>query len=487
MRDYMSIDKKSIPYPTTNTTLENEKFLKWCFDNGNEGKDLWSKFAYKSQITEPINLIGANLEELNLQGIYLSGVKLGGSNLKKTILSSANLFEANLVGANLTQANLSHANLNEADFFKADLSNTNFTNAYLKNAYFKDATITDTIFEKADLEGTNIDVTEIVSKNSTNEITNHKKRLKDQDEEFTIDTKKHSSTIQNQIITNTVKDGLGSEIHGYIELGGDIFHANIDLRDINFFTNKISNILKHIFNITNTSKILKNNFNISLGRIEKNILNLNLNLDFGIKLPPLLLNKQMQIWNIASIVIETLKNLGENFEESELLNILNTNTLKEDVIISNHEGKQVSIENNIYNIIYNTLNDIHELNSKIYNNELDYIILNDKKLMSKETLNFIHKGINIFNKIKEHKVQDIFQAQIEVYEFNTLSNTGKAIVYQANYKNATIFEKMDFEVENESIEKILSSMKKISILVNFKPIIENFGNKRLLKKMILTL
>ena len=335
----MSIEKNSIPYPSSNTTLENELFLKWCFDNGADGRDMWSAFAYKSQQSEPINLIGASLEELNLQGIYLSGVKLGGANLSKTILSSANLFEANLVGANLTQTNLSHANLNEADFFKANLTNTNFTNAYLKNAYFKDAVISDTIFEKADLEGTQLDLTpqhseEMQDKTSRieEEVLILNSKLMINDKEFDINKQDDSSLCLG---VNT-----GSEIHGTVELRGNVFHKNIDLRDINFYTNKISNILKHAFNATNTGKLLKNNFNISLGVIEQNLLSLNLNLDFGIKLPPLLLNRQMQIWNIASVVIGTLKKLGDNFFNTDLLKFTTTDTVKDNIIISKHEEQE---------------------------------------------------------------------------------------------------------------------------------------------------
>jgi len=489
----MSIEKKSIPYPNTNTASENELFLKWCFNNGADGRDMWSTFAYKSQQSEPINLIGASLEELNLQGIYLSGVKLGGADLSKTILSSANLFEANLVGANLTQTNLSHANLNEADFFKANLTNTNFTNAYLKNAYFKDAVISDTIFEKADLEGTHLELTpkhsEVLQEKPPEikeEVVIRDNKLMVHDKEFVIN-KQTDSSLNNQISSKQESVNSGSEIHGTVELRGNVFHKNIDLRDINFYTNKISNILRHTFNATNTSKLLKNNFNISLGVIEQNLLNLNLNLDFGIKLPPLLLNRQMQIWNIASVVIDTLKKLGENFNNTELLKIANTDTVKDDIIISNQENKEFIIESYIYKIIHNTLDDIKDLNSKIHNNELDYIILNDKKLMSSDSFEHIYKGIDIFNKIKEHHINDTYQAQIEVFEFNTQTNNGKAIIYQVNFKNATIFEHTEFEVENESLEKILHSMNKNTILVNFRPIIENYGNKKVVKKMILTL
>ncbi len=482
----MSIEKKSIPYPNTNTSEQNERFLKWCFNNGSEGKDLWSKFAFKSQSSEPINLIGANLENLNLQGIYLPGVKLGGANLSQSILTSANLFEANLVGANLTKTQLAHANLNEADFFKANLTNTNFTNAYLKNAYFKDAKIADTVFEKADLEGTHINSKHESETNSKEKPLNKNIQKDSEEKEITINNgnKNHKLSLNSKPTTN---DNYVSEIHGSVELRGSIFQKNIDLRDVEFFTIRISNILKHVFNITNTSKILKNNFNISLGKIEENILNLNLNLDFGIKLPPLLLNKQMEIWNIASVVIDSLKNLGENFNNNETLKIYNNDTIKEDIVIIDTQGKEFIIKNNIYKIIHNTLEDIAQLNSRIYNKELEYIILNEKKLMSFETFEYIHKGIDIFNKIKEHQINDTFQAQIEVFEYNTKTKQGIAIIRNANYKDAVIYEETYFEVDNESEDKILDSMKKNTILVNFKPIIENFGNKRLLKKMILTL
>jgi len=490
----MSIEKKSIPYPNANTASENEVFLKWCFDNGADGRDMWSTFAYKSQQNEPINLIGASLEELNLQGIYLSGVKLGGVNLSKSILSSANLFEANLVGANLTQTNLSHANLNEADFFKANLTNTNFTNAYLKNAYFKGAIISDTIFEKADLEGTHLNLTPKTMEETiptppeiTEEVLISDAKLRVHDKEFIINKEENTKSLYNNISNKQENINSGSEIHGSVELRGNVFHKNIDLRDINFFTNKISNILRHTFNATNTSKLLKNNFNISLGHIEENMLNLNLNLDFGIKLPPLLLNRQMQIWNVASVVIDTLKELGSSFNNNEILKIANGDTIKDDIIIKNEEEKEFIIENYIYKIIHNTLDDIKDLNTKIHNNDLDYIILNDKKLMSADTYEYVYKGIDIFNKIKQHQIKDTYQAQIEVFEFNTLTNNGKAIIYQVNFKNATIFEQTEFEVENESLEKILHSMNKNTILVNFRPIIENYGNKKVVKKMILTL
>ncbi len=481
----MSIEKNSIPYPVSNSSEENETFLKWCFNNGNEGKDLWSKFAYNSRNNEPINLIGSNLENLNLQGIYLAGVKLGGSNLSNSIFTSANLFEANLVGANLTNTKLAHANLNEADFFKANLTNTNFTNAYLKNAYFKDAKMKDTIFEKADLEGTNLDLDEKQNLVETNKV---QEEIQSKEDIVINDNKnnQYPSNLSNKIIDNN-EDNFVSEIRGSVELIGNMFQKNINLKDINFFTNKISNILRQTFNVTNTSKILKNNFNISLGNIEENILNLNLNLNFGIKLPPLVLAKQMQIWDIVANVIDTLKLLGEFYNCKEILKISNSSSIKDDIIISNKEQKQFIIENYIYKIIYNTLNDISELNSKIYNNELEYLILNDKELISTKNYKYIYKGIDIFIKIKEHQITDIFQAQIEVFEFNTITNRGKAIIYKANYKNATILEHTEFEVENESISNIIQSMNKTPILVNFKPIIENLGNKKLLKKMILTL
>ena len=485
----MSIEKKSIPYPNTNTSEQNEKFLKWCFNNGNEGKDLWSKFAFKSQSNEPINLIGAALDNLNLQGIYLPGVKLGGANLSGSILTSANLFESNLVGANLSQTQLSHANLNEADFFKANLTNTNFTNAYLKNAYFKDAKIADTIFDKADLEGTHIDLNNELKNEEQDSTTNQNPHKSTEEKEFIINNEqdKYKPSLNNKLSNNQNEENFVSEIHASIELRGDIFHKNIDLRDINFFTNKISNILRNTFNITNTSKVLKNNFNISLGKVEQNVLSLNLTLDFGIKLPPLLLNKQMEIWNVASVVIDTLKNLGEKFNNSELLKIYNDDTLKEDIIISNNEGKEFIIQNHIYKIIHNTLEDIAQLNSKINSKELEHILLNKKELISTETFEHIDKGIDIFNKIKEHQINDTYQAHIEVFEYNTKTKQGIAIVHNINYKNAVIYEETYFEVDNEEEDKIIESMQKNIILVNFKPIIENFGNKKLLKKMILTL
>lgn len=486
----MLIEKKNIPYPKQNNCEENEKFLKWCFNNGIEGRDIWSKFSYKSDTSNnPINLIGSNLERLNLQGIYLAGAKLGGSNFFRTNLTGSNLVGANLVGANLTEALLVHANLSEVDFFKTNLTNTNFTNSYLKNAYFKDAILSNTIFEKADTEGTNIGH-DINHQKINEEVVTPKQEEQISTNEILEESgNSYNPTIKKEIIQehliNIDNENFVNELHGFIQLKGKIFDKDMDLRDIAFYSKKILTIIDNSFQANNSeTKGLKSKFKVTLGSLEDDTLNLNLVLNFGMRLTPLLLNRQTQVWNTASDVIEKIKDLGQCFNNDDINNlqtINNTNSTVE--LIANN--KIITIPIPIYKIMLNICDDLQDLNNKIVSNEVSSIILNEKTLLSFESISQINNGIHIFNCLKLYQINSIYQAQIEVFELNTKTNSGNAIMYKTNFHDALIPDTIPFIIENEQLSTLLNSMQNNTIVVNFKPIVENLINKKILKRIIL--
>lgn len=485
----MLIEKKNIPFPKENNCEENERFLKWCFNNGIEGRDIWSNFSYKSNNNDKnLNLIGANLEGLNLQGIYLAGAKLGSANLEKTNFTSANLLGANLIGANLIGASFANANLSEVDFFKTNLTNTNFTNAYLKNAYFKDAKISDTIFEKADLEGTNIE-SQITKQNISNQTKTTQEEESIEKYKNNTDTLKvynFDKKIKEPEVIKPKNDEFINEIHGFIQLKGNIFTKDMDLRDISFYSIKILNIIDNSFQVNSIdNKALKNRFKVTLGKLSEQTLNLNLILNFGMRLTPLLLNRQTQIWNTASDVIKYIKDLGVCFNDEDL-NSIQINIIQNSHLEISANNKIINIPTQIYKIMSNICEDLYELNDKIVTNDVSSIILNEKILLEFDSVKKINNGLHIFNSIKEYQINNIYQAQIEIYEINTLNNSGKAIMSKTNFHDALIPETIPFVIENELLSTLFNSMQKNQIVVNFKPVIEILANKKMLKSIILT-
>jgi len=484
----MLIEKKNIPYPKQNRNEENENFLKWCFNNGVEGRDIWSKFSYQSANSgDPINLIGSNLEQLNLQGIYLAGAKLGGVNFFRTNLTGANLVAANLVGANLTEALLIHANLSEVDFFKTNLTNTNFTNAYLKNAYFKDAKISDTIFEKADTEGTNIGID--IHDNIDSHLDSPKEKIPTVETQVSIENihpdelSPKKEDVSEPFVNNEEK--FINELHGFIQIKGKIFDKDIDLRDMAFYSKKILTIIDNSFQSNNSdTKVLQSRFKVTLGVRENETLNLNLILNFGMRLTPLLLNRQTQVWNTASVVVETIKDLGACFNNDDINNLETFITTKSTVeLVANN--KSITIPISTYKIMLKICDDLQDLNNKIVSNEVSSIILNEKVLLSLESITQINNGIHIFNCLKLYQINSIYQAQIEVFELNTRTNTGNAVMYKTNFHDALIPNTIPFSIENEEIATLLNSMQNNTIVINFKPIVENLINKKILKRIIL--
>lgn len=478
----MVIEKRSIPYPKQNNCQENELFLKWCFNNGLEGRDIWSNFSYKSNNSDnPINLIGSNLEHLNLQGIYLAGAKLGSANLFATNLTGANLVGANLVGANLTEALFVHANLSEVDFFKTNLTNTNFTNAYLKNAYFKDAKLSDTIFEKADTEGTNIELESIANENK------NKKEVIKETQTITNNLYTYEKESKKEIVQEPEDNDEEhrNELHGFIQLKGKIFTNDIDLRDMAFYSKKILTIIDNSFQSNIENKALKSKFRVTVGKLENQTLNLNLILNFGMRLTPLLLNRQTQVWNTASNVVDTIKDLGRCFNNDDISSIQTFTSSSTSIeLVANN--KSITIPIATYKIMLKICDDLQDLNNKIVSNEVNAIILNENVLLSTETITQINNGIQVFNCLKTYQIDAVYQAQIEVFELNTLTNSGNAVMYKSNFHDALIPQTIPFDIENEQISTLLNSMQKNPIVVNFKPIIENLVNKKVLKRIILT-
>ena len=141
-------------------------------------------------LSERANLSGANLSKADLSGADLRGADLSGANLTETKLSNANLSDANLTsatlaggvnlsyailkdanltaailtgGANLSNANLSDANLTgatlarEVNLADTDLTGgANLSNANLSDANFSSSRLAGTVFQKADLSGTDM-------------------------------------------------------------------------------------------------------------------------------------------------------------------------------------------------------------------------------------------------------------------------------------------------------------------------------------------
>jgi uncharacterized protein YjbI with pentapeptide repeats len=119
------------------------------------------RIVVRDSKTEPLNLLGANLQgaflfEADLQRATLDKADLQGANLNKTNLQRAKLRRANLQGATLYQANLQGAVLNLAKLQGANLGGANLQGVNLNSVKLQGANLDGANLQEATLDASNL-------------------------------------------------------------------------------------------------------------------------------------------------------------------------------------------------------------------------------------------------------------------------------------------------------------------------------------------
>lgn len=270
-----------------------------------------------------------------------------------------------------------------------------------------------------------------------------------------------------------------------IEFNGKIFENELDLRDIAFFGKKIANITDKAYGAyTGKNNDLKNKYKIITKEIKHASLDFQLVLDYGTALTPVLMEYHTTVWNIASLAIDMISKIGEIFGKEKNVTISLHNSSITNLVITNGDVN-ITMPIPVYQTMLNIDNDIKELNKKIYNGEISSFSVNQKKFMFMDNVDNINNGLEHIETLKEETINELFKAELSIYEFNKNTMTGKAILGKNNLFGIETKDNVDLDIPEKCIDKILSSISGDKILVNFEAIIENIVSRKILKRIII--
>ncbi len=270
-----------------------------------------------------------------------------------------------------------------------------------------------------------------------------------------------------------------------IEFKGKIFENDLDLRDIVFFGKKISNITDRAYSAyTGKNNDLKNKYKIITKEIKHASLDFQILLDYGGALAPILMEHHTTVWSTASLAIDTIAEMGKLFKKGKNVTLYIENSSITNLVITDG-NVNISMPIPAYQTMLNIDNDIKELNKKISNGEVSSFSVNKKSFMTVDTIDDINKGIEYIQTLKEETVEELFKAELSIYEFNKNSMTGKAILGKNNLFGIETKETVDLDIPENCINSILTSMSGDKILVNFEAIVENIVSKKSLKRIVI--
>lgn len=276
-----------------------------------------------------------------------------------------------------------------------------------------------------------------------------------------------------------------------IKFDGTIFEQGFDLRDISFLSKKISNILdKSYLSCTGNytkSKDLRKKYKLTTKNIKHSSLELELLLDFGLALSPILSTEPLTVSEIMIKAIEKTIELGKKYKKDDKpYHNAEKSTITHITLEINGDNNNVNIPNSVYNGMLHMDSDLKDIAGKINKDELNSLEINENEVINKNNLKYLEQGIKHIEELKEEMLDVIYSAKIKVYEFNKQNLTGKAFIVSIDKLIAIeCKEIVDLDIPSSMEDEIINSLVGNSIDIKFKPIIENQVSKRILKKMIL--
>ncbi len=270
-----------------------------------------------------------------------------------------------------------------------------------------------------------------------------------------------------------------------IKFQGKIFDDNLDLRDIAFFSKKISNITDKAYSAyTGKNSDLKDKYKIITKNINHSCIELDLLLDYGLAISPVLMESHTTVLETAYKAIEAIAKLGDTFKKDDKVSLNAENSTLTTVVVGNNNNVTFNIPAPAYQAMLNMDGDIKDINKKIQSGDIKNFIANDNIYMDSNNSASISRGLDFVNQLKEEVLKDIYKAELAIYEFNKNSLTGKARIISHNMFGIEVKENIDLHIPDNCIDDVINAMSKEKISVSFEPIIENIISKKTLKKII---
>ncbi|MCW8837071.1 MAG: hypothetical protein OQK11_00065 [Thiovulaceae bacterium] len=259
-----------------------------------------------------------------------------------------------------------------------------------------------------------------------------------------------------------------------LKFSGSIFDEGLDLRDISFYSRKLSAIIdKSFISFNGSSSNIKNKYVIKTNAIKEACLYYDISIILSSVQP--VLSNVTSIWDTASQAINLIKLLGKE-DKMPTINIDNS--------IVNFGSGTISVPETVLKTALLAENDIEDLVKKIEKKELSTFTANNDELLSVQALPELTRGVQYIKEYKLQPLKEFHKAEILVYEFNTKTLTGKAFINNTELKDIETKESCDFNIATDGLQDlIINSMKKESINIEFMPIIKHYGSKQILEKM----
>lgn len=271
-----------------------------------------------------------------------------------------------------------------------------------------------------------------------------------------------------------------------IKIDGKLFDNKLDLRDVAFFSKKVSSITDKAYSAyTGKSSDLKDKYSIITKEINHSSLEIHALLDYGGMIAPLLMENPSSVLQTAQIAMESIYKLGELFRKEEKINLNIENSTIDTLVIGNNNDLKHSIPKAAFQTMLNIDNDIKDINKKISNGNINSFKINEQTYLDNNKIDYVNKGLEFVEQLKEEIVNEEYRATLSIYEFNKNTLTGKARIISHNMFEIDVKENIDLNVPSECIEDIIIAMNQETIEVKFQAIIENIVSKKTLKKIII--
>ena len=269
---------------------------------------------------------------------------------------------------------------------------------------------------------------------------------------------------------------------------GQIFDENLDLRDIAFFSTKTVNILDKSYKaLTGNNQNVRSKFHIHTQQVKHSSLELQMVLDYGLALTPILMEHPLTVWEVFQKTVEYIQVLKEFLSETKgkHMNITIENSPGAVVLVAENQNiGSISIPAPVYQAMLNTDREINEINKKIEQGNLSAVLADNKPIMNVETYESINQGLEVVEYLKKEQMDSEHRAEIEVFEFNKSTMKGKALFINTDLFGIEKPDRIDFALSSEVlVDDILDSMRGEKIVVIFRPLLENLYDKKVFKSL----
>ncbi len=270
-----------------------------------------------------------------------------------------------------------------------------------------------------------------------------------------------------------------------VKFKGKIFENVLDLRDIVFLGKKISNITDKAYSAyTGNNSDIKNKYQIITKEINHASLDFQLLLDYGAFITPLLMDNHTTVLNTITLAIDMIQKIGKTFSKDKSISINNKNSTITDSIITNGDVN-IIMPIPAYTTMLGIDKDVKDINKKISLHHIDNFSINNKIFLNSESIDYVNKGLELIENLKEERLNTLYKAELSIYECNKNSMTGKAILGKNDLFGIETKDTIDLDIPHDCMKYIIHSMSGDKILVEFEAVIENVISKKILKRIII--